>query len=314
MKIKGISLLLLLCFVTSVATFAQGHKGLRINEVMVKNDSNYVDDYGLKHGWIELYNSTYNYLNASTVYLTNDKANPRKYPVPRGDVRTNIPALQHVLFFADNEPNKGTFHINFELIPGEENWIGLYDSDGITLLDEVVVPASLLPDQTYALKRDGVSSKDGKFDPQYWEVRDGSGDKYVTPSSNNVIIDTNENIEKFRQHDSHGFVLTIMAMIIVFLALLLLCLCFYVFGLINDRISRRRKAIAHHGEDVGLSEIASISHDSGEEIAAISMALYEHIKTHDIEETILTINKVKRAYSPWSSKIYTLRELPQMRR
>jgi ABC-type cobalt transport system substrate-binding protein len=31
---------------------------------------------------------------------------------------------------------------------------------------------------------------------------------------------------------------------------------------------------------------------------------------HDVEETILTISRVKRSYSPWSSKIYTLRETP----
>ena len=32
---------------------------------------------------------------------------------------------------------------------------------------------------------------------------------------------------------------------------------------------------------------------------------------HDVEETILTITRVKRSYSPWSSKIYTLRETPK---
>ncbi|MDY5119262.1 MAG: lamin tail domain-containing protein, partial [Muribaculaceae bacterium] len=41
------------------------------------------------------------------------------------------------------------------------------------------------------------------------------------------------------------------------------------------------------------------------------MALYEHLNVHDNEDTILTINKVKRAYSPWSSKIYTLRDIPR---
>jgi hypothetical protein len=50
--------------------------------------------------------------------------------------------------------------------------------------------------------------------------------------------------------------------------------------------------------------------DSGEEIAAIAMALYEHLNVHDTENTILTINKVKRAYSPWSSKIYSMRQTP----
>jgi len=34
------------------------------------------------------------------------------------------------------------------------------------------------------------------------------------------------------------------------------------------------------------------------------------MKVHDVEDTILTINKVKKAYSPWNSKIYSLREVP----
>ncbi len=310
MKIKGIALSLLLCFAITATSFAQGRRGLRINEVMVQNDSNYIDDYGLRHGWIELYNSTYNHMEISTVFLTNDKSNPRKYPVPRGDVKTDIPARQHVIFFADNEPNKGTFHISFSLTPGVDNWIGLYDTDGTTLLDEVIVPASLGANQTYALKQDGISSADGKFDPQYWEVRDGSDEKYITPSSNNIIIDTNENIEKFRTHDSSGIVMTIVAMLIVFSALILLSLCFYLFGYLNARSAQRKKAIAQHGEEVDIDVAAKMRHDSGEEIAAIAMALYEHLNTHDLEETILTINKVKRTYSPWSSKIYMLRETP----
>ena len=43
--------------------------------------------------------------------------------------------------------------------------------------------------------------------------------------------------------------------------------------------------------------------DSGEVFAAIAMALHEYQEdAHDIEDTILTINKVKRNYSPWSSR------------
>lgn len=70
---------------------AQGRRGLRINEVMVQNDSNYVDDYGLHQAWIELYNSTYAPMEISSVYLSNDPAQPKKYPVPLGDVNTEIP-------------------------------------------------------------------------------------------------------------------------------------------------------------------------------------------------------------------------------
>ena len=55
----------------------------------------------------------------------------------------------------------------------------------------------------------------------------------------------------------------------------------------------------------------AIGTESGEIFAAIAMALHEYQdNVHDIEDTILTINKVKRNYSPWNSKIYTLRQTP----
>ncbi len=50
---------------------------------------------------------------------------------------------------------------------------------------------------------------------------------------------------------------------------------------------------------------------SGEIAAAISMALHLHFaQIHDFENTVLTIKKVQRTYSPWSSKIYGLRTIP----
>ena len=101
--------------------------------------------------------------------------------------------------------------------------------------------------------------------------------------------------------------MTIMAMCIVFTALLVLCLCFYAIGALGKYTSRLNKARA---QGVTVKEVAPDDNDSGEEIAAIAMALNEHLNAHDTESTILTIKKMKRAYSPWSSKIYSLRELP----
>ena len=48
------------------------------------------------------------------MFLSNDPAQPKKYPVPLGDVNTEIPPRQHVVFWADGEPNKGTFHLSFK--------------------------------------------------------------------------------------------------------------------------------------------------------------------------------------------------------
>lgn len=294
--------LILTALATAPCANAQGRKSLRINEVMVENQTSVTDDYGRHSAWIELFNSNFAPLEISSVYLTTDSTNPKMYPVPLGDVNTHIPKRQHVIFWADNEPNKGTFHTSFVLIPGQDNWIGIYDADGKTLIDQVVVPASLLPDQSYARVSDG---SDG------WVVRqgrEGVPNDYITPSSANQIRDTNNKIDMFAQRDENGFAMTLMAMGVVFSALLILCLCFYGIGEISKYVSRSNKARA---TGVAITEFTRDDHDSGEEIAAIVMALHEHLNAHDTESNLLTIKKMKRAYSPWSSKIYGLRELPR---
>ncbi len=306
MKKKLTLLLVAVVACVSIAS-AQGRRGLRINEVMVQNDSNYVDDYGNRSAWVELFNSTFAPLEISSVYITNDKSNPKKYPVPLGDVNTEVPARQHVLFWADNAPTKGTFHMSFTLTPGEDNWIGVYDADGRTLIDEIVVPGSLLPNQSYARVADGEDGKDGA---PTWEVRDNVT-KPITPSSNNHIRSTNSKVDTFAEQDENGFAMTIMAMGIVFSALLMLSVCFYIISKIGAKMLRSNKAKSHGTTLKEMPKEERPLHDTGEEIAAIVMALHEHLNTHDSENTILTINKVKRAYSPWSSKIYGLRELPR---
>ena len=188
----------------------------------------------------------------------------------------------------------------------------IYDADGLTKLDEVVVPANLPADQSFArtveiAQWDKIDSND--FNPAEWEFRNGTEkDSAITPGVNNQVIELNDKIEKFQRLDGTGVMLTVMAMLIVFSALILLSVCFYIFGKINAGIARKNKAVSQgKPEDADHSEVEE---DSGEVIAAISTALYQHLNAHDYEETVLTINKVKRAYSPWSSKIYSLRELP----
>ena len=301
---KKIILLLMAALVGgSLSLSAQARRALKISEVMVENTTNFVDDFGQRHGWIELFNAAHAPLEISSVYITDDPSNPTKYPVPLGDVNTKMPKRQHVVFWADGNPSHGTFHLNFKLTPGKDNWIGIYEADGQTLIDSVTVPASLAANQTYARKADGEGEG-----VEAWEVRNDEGDLYVTPSSNNIIRDTNNKVDMFRENDENGVAMAIMAMAIVFSALLVLAICFYIISKIGARKMRQSKAEAQ-GIDTTVEDHPE--HDSGEEIAAIVMALHQHLDAHDNESTILTINKVKRAYSPWSSKIYSLRELPR---
>ncbi len=198
--------------------------------------------------------------------------------------------------------------MNFTFTPGQDNYIAIYDANGLSLIDEIVVPGDLKPGQSYARKVDGEG---GVGEADAWEVRDGSDAKYITPSSNNIIKSTNSKVDMFAEEDPRGGGMAVMAMCIVFTALLVLAICFYIINKIGASISRSRKikALAENDE----VEEHHKEQDSGEVIAAIAAALAEHLDAHDRENTVLTINKVRRAYSPWSSKIYGLRELPNRR-
>ena len=293
---------------------AQARKGLKINEVMVVNDSNAVDEYGRHAAWIELFNSNYAAMEISSVFLTNDTTCKTLYPVPLGDVKTKIPKRQHVVFWADNRPTDGTFHTTFTLDPSKPNTIAIYDADGKTLIDCVTVPV-MKPGQSYARKVDGVGAKEGEAEEDYWSVRDGSeseGD-YITPGSANKIKGTNPKIDEFKEKDENGFAMTITAMGIVFSALILLSICFYILSRFNASRSKRKKMEAQGIDHAQLHPDEQPEGDSGEEIAAIVMALHDHLDAHDRESSVLTINKVRKAYSPWSSHIYTLRQMPNRR-
>ena len=215
---------------------------------------------------------------------------------------TSIKPRQHTLFWADGNPRRGTFHTNFVLSKTNANWIGLYDS-GKKLLDQVVVPAGILAaNQSYA--RVGDASAE-------WEVKGASADKYVTPSTNNQTIESNPKMDKFEQHDPVGIGMAISAMSVVFLGLILLYICFKLIGKAAIKLRKRNAMIAHNITDKQEAKEKKLGEAPGEVIAAISMALHEaQGADHDVEETILTISRVKRSYSPWSSKIYTLRETP----
>lgn len=303
MNKKRIGIFITLVAVVCLGLNAQRATSLKINEVLVTNEQNYQDDYGLHNAWIEIFNTSFASVNIEGCYLTNDKDNPTKYPIPKGDVLTLIKPRQHILFWADGMPNRGTFHVSFTLDPSKENYIALYDSNGKTLIDEITVPAGMLADQSYAREEDGSAN---------WVIKGGGEHSYVTPSTNNMTLDKNEKIENFKKHDADGFGMAIIAMSVVFIGLILLYVSFKIVGNIAVKLGKRNAMKAIGITDKIEAKEKNLGSHSGEEAAAIAMALHEFMNdAHDVEDMILTINKVKRTYSPWSSKIYTLRQTPK---
>jgi len=109
----------------------------------------------------------------------------------------------------------------------------------------------------------------------------------------------------FSAIDSDGLVLVIVGYCIVFMALLLLYLFFrYIIPtMLKVRIGKSR-----FSKSPDSSETNQIVEVTGEVNAAISMALYLYLnELHDEESNILTIKRVSKIYSPWSSKIYGVR-------
>ena len=297
--------LLLMLGVCSSCGEKKSNNKLVLNEVLITNESNFQDDYGLHSAWIEIFNRSYGSADLAGCYLkcSSQPGDTASYFIPKGDVLTLIKPRQHSLFWADGEARRGTFHTNFTLNPETQNWIGLYDS-GRNLLDQITIPAGALQaNQSYARISDAAEK---------WEVKDGSAEKYVTPSTNNKTIDSNAKMEKFEEHDSDGIGMSISAMSVVFCGLILLYISFKIIGRVSVNLSKRNAMKAKGITDKREAKEKKLGEAPGEIFAAIAMAMHEmQSDVHDVEDTVLTITRVKRSYSPWSSKIYTLRETPQ---
>lgn len=95
---------------------------------------------------------------------------------------------------------------------------------------------------------------------------------------------------------------------IVFLSLLIVYLFFrYVLTYILN--FRLRSFARKKGIDPAEFHTAKTIH-SGEVNAAIAMALYSYFnEIHDVESGVITIKRVSKNYSPWSSKLYNMKNL-----
>ncbi|SUB89208.1 Uncharacterised protein [Porphyromonas macacae] len=289
----------ILTSVTMILSFvplkAQKATSMRINEVLVKNENNFIDQYGNHSSWIEFFNTSSGTVDIRGCYLTNDPKNLTKYRIPKGDVQTLIPPKQHIVFFADGNKDRGTFHLNFELSTGSENFIALVDADGKTIIDSVTIPADMGADKSYARQVDGAKD---------WILSEK-----VTPSTNNVTLDSNEKIDRLKERDPSGGIMTITAISVVFLGLLLMSYFFKLIGSFSNRPSKKSKVKAHTTASSTTPQTGEIP----EEVqVAIALALYEETENvHDPESYVLTFANNRNTHSGWSSKSQIMRPSPQ---
>lgn len=110
------------------------------------------------------------------------------------------------------------------------------------------------------------------------------------------------------------WVLTVVGYLVVFFALVILIFVYkQIPKILNIQTRRRLKKSGKLSDEVEKRE----AYISGEVNAAIGMALILYFnEQHDDESNIITIKRVARTYSPWSSKIYgtSANVLPNFRR
>lgn len=116
--------------------------------------------------------------------------------------------------------------------------------------------------------------------------------------------------EEMQKNDPHGVALMLIAISVVFCGLVLLYVAFKFLGKGIMAFNHRRAVKAEQKATGGDKEIIKAAIPKGEDLsgdvyAAIAAAIYMYqSELHDEENTILTIEKVSRTYSPWSSKLY----------
>jgi len=274
----------------------------------------YVDESGKPASWIEIENTSYSTHDIRNCYITTNRAVLDKKMsapererlmsvIPAGDPRTKISAKQHITFFVGKR-NLGTLHTTdaVELIPGQPNWVAIYDGNAVDLLDSITIPA-MPACQSYARMSSGE-----------WQM---CTLEEMTPNGPNQEY-YNDKIREFKEKDPNGIAMTLMCMAVVFTCLAILFLFFQGFGLILAKLVNKVtkpvvKPVVTAGERVvevarqGTIETKGIPMDHY--AAVIGMALHEYFGgTHDIESGIITI---QQHHSSWDDKSHEMRQTPE---
>nr|QJR97967.1 hypothetical protein Prevot99_1260 [uncultured Prevotella sp.] len=315
---KRVGLLITLLMVTVTYSFAQGASNIKINEVLTNNTNSIKDEFGVNRPWVELVNTAYSTYNIRGMFITTDPSvldkkmsvperMKRMSVIPNGDVRTQLSARQHIVFFLNSIPANGTLHLSASVDNSKPLWVALYDGNAVDLIDSVTVPVQQA-NTSYARYNDGASQ---------WTVK---AEEAVTPGIDNFIQVTMSKIEKMKRDDPHGFGITVLCMGIVFLCLALLYVFFTIFGYVADRQNKLRKVAAvqpikpivttskklnevrHKTTNILKDGIETKGRDKEIYIAVIALALRQYTDdVHDVESGILTI---KPHQTVWSEHVF----------
>ncbi len=307
-------LLILALAVSFTSLKAQNVIDLIIAEALAVPDSTgIVDDFGRRGGWIEIFNTSQGTVNFAGCFLTDDRNNLKKSIIPKGDLRTKLGPRQTTLIYASGNGADGTLYADFEIRPGST--VYLVSNDGRTIIDSLVVPASLPA---------GMSMSKRAFDLRQSEFEPLPDPTVPSPGIYNGDLNAATKAEAMAEKDPHGGILSLVAVTVVFSALAIL---WFLFWLFFDRPAKKAaqakekpknsaaKAQVKAGdvsdEIAAVIALAMDMEQGGDVYAAIALAmdLYFSDTVHDTESFILTMRP--KDGSAWNDKKQIFRKLPR---
>lgn len=113
--------------------------------------------------------------------------------------------------------------------------------------------------------------------------------------------------EKIKHSDPVGIGLSATAVAVVFLALVCIFLLISGDGKLIMSIEERRKKKANQPKERAIKPVSNGSSSEDEILAAIGTAIFLYNdELHDEEETVITIQKAEREWTPWNAKYYNM--------
>lgn len=101
---------------------------IRINEISSSNDI-YINDYGKKSDWIELYNTTDNDYDLNGIYISDNINKKQKYQIVSNNVNTTIPAHGYKIIWCDGKSSTSQLHTSFKLENADSTFVCIMAED-----------------------------------------------------------------------------------------------------------------------------------------------------------------------------------------
>ncbi len=142
-------------FILFILLSLTGNTQVIINEYCVSNMNGYVDNFGEREDWVELYNVTGAPVDLTGYYLSDKAGNPLKWQIPSGI----IPANGFMMVVASRrDVVSGTeLHPNFNLKQTRNEWIILSNNLG-NLVDEIQMTQMTKSDHSVGRTTNGAAT------------------------------------------------------------------------------------------------------------------------------------------------------------